>query len=200
MVQLQAMEASDTRACVHEIDYREPFLTQQSAHFLNAEMTRLAESEESLTPEQRKTQLEVIAQASDWFGQGCKAMQQNDMVKALDCFKMGYMVHDQHIANLFNLAVFYDLAGKHVCSAEFFSKVLSLKPDFIPAYFGASLSNLKIGDYEEALALLERALLILEDQIAQERKEKGQQLLCDPVGNRSRSESKEALLVDCLYF
>ena len=118
------MEAGDTRACVHQIDFREPFLTQQSAHYLNADITKLVESAVNLTPEQRKVRLEMVSYASEWFGQGCKAVQQNDMVKALDCFKMGYMIYDQHISNLFNLAVYYDQVGKHLCSAKFFSSAL----------------------------------------------------------------------------
>ena len=40
----------------------------------------------------------------------------------------------------------------------------------------------------------------MESQIVEERKEKGQKLLCDPVESRSQSQSKEALLVDCLYY
>jgi hypothetical protein len=65
----------------------------------------------------------------------------------MECYKMAYITFQNHTASIFNLAVCYDQIGKYNCAIKYFNLCIKLKPMTFQAFFGAALSNAKIGLY-----------------------------------------------------
>ena len=64
------------------------------------------------------------------------------------------MIVENHIPSLFNMAVCYDTISKYESAIKYFKICIELKPEMAQAYFGAALANMKIGNYDISLTLV----------------------------------------------
>jgi len=94
-----------------------------------------------------------------WYHKGVVLNQNNDALQsALKCYKQALKLNPSHTPSIFNLACNYEKNDQHAEAKEQFEKAIAVREDWPDAYYGLTLTCIKLGLTAEAVAAIEKAI------------------------------------------
>jgi tetratricopeptide (TPR) repeat protein len=73
---------------------------------------------------------------------------------ALDYYLSGVKIDNSHVECIHNIACCHYISGKYLNAEKWFSLAIKVDPNHQESYFGCCVANLKLGNYEQALAVI----------------------------------------------
>ena len=102
--------------------------------------------------------------ANEYKEMGNQAFKEGDFRKAAELYTSALMIKDDNHILYTNRAQALIKLGKHLDASHDCRKAIKLKPEFIKAYIHLSRALRALGEFQEAIDILERAEDISEDQ------------------------------------
>ncbi len=102
--------------------------------------------------------------ANEYKEMGNQAFKEGDFRKAAELYTSALMIKDDNHILYTNRAQALIKLGKHLDASHDCRKAIKLKPEFIKAYIHLSRALRDLGEFQEAIDILERAEDISEDQ------------------------------------